>query len=87
MSSMPSSARINSDFSRVWSQIQSSLAKCRAVFASNPRVFDGLREFALKLVSPAVEKIGWNFEDDDDYLTVQLRKLLLGMAGSAGHER
>ena len=43
----------------------------------------------LKLVSPAVEKIGWDFKDDDDDgddLTVQLRELLLGMAGGVGHE-
>jgi ERAP1-like C-terminal domain len=75
-----------SDHSRVWSQISSSLAKCRSVFASNPKVFDGLTKFTLKLVSPAAEKIGWDFKDNDDYLTVQLRKLLLGMAGGAGHE-
>jgi ERAP1-like C-terminal domain len=70
----------------VWSQISNSLAKCRAVFTSNQRVSGGLKKFTLNLVSPAAEKIGWEFKDDDDYLTVQLRKLLLGMAGGAGHE-
>jgi ERAP1-like C-terminal domain len=70
----------------VWSQILSSLAKCRAVFASNQKVFDGLRKFTLKLVSPAAEKIGWEFKDNEDYLTMQLRKLLLGMASGSGHE-
>jgi ERAP1-like C-terminal domain len=70
----------------VWSQISSSLAKCRAVFASNQRVSNGLKKFVLDLVSPAAEKIGWEFKDDEDYLTIQLRKLLLGMAGGAGHE-
>lgn len=74
------------DHFSVWSQIQSSLGKCRAVFASNPKIFEGLKKFTLKLVGPAAEKIGWDFKDDDDYLTVQLRKLLLGMAGGAGHE-
>jgi hypothetical protein len=33
-----------------------------------------------------VEKLGWEFKDDDEYSTVQLRKLLLGMAAGAGHE-
>lgn len=70
----------------VWSQISSSLAKCRAVFASNQKVSDGFKKFALNLVSPAAEKIGWEFKDEEDYLTVQLRKLVLGMAGGAGHE-
>jgi hypothetical protein len=48
---------------------------------------DGLKKFTLSLVSSAAEKIGWDFKDDEDYLTVQLRKLLLAMAGGAGHER
>jgi hypothetical protein len=48
---------------------------------------DGLKKFALSLVSSAVEKIGWDFKNDEDYLTVQLRKLLLAMAGGTGHER
>lgn len=47
----------------------------------------GLKRFALKLVSPAVEKIGWEFNTGEDYLTAQLRKLLITMAGNAGHKR
>jgi hypothetical protein len=46
-----------------------------------------LKKFTLALASPAAEKIGWEFKADEDYLTVQLRKLLIGMAGFAGHER
>jgi hypothetical protein len=46
-----------------------------------------LKKFTLALASPAAEKIGWEFKSDEDYLTVQLRKLLIGMAGFAGHER
>ena len=78
--------RTCSDHYSVWSQISSSLAKCRAVFASNKKVSGGLKKFALNLVSRAAEKIGWEFKEDEDYLTVQLRKLLLGMAAGAGHE-
>jgi len=40
----------------------------------------------LKLVTPAPEKVGWEFRADEDYLTGQLRKLLIAMAGEAGHE-
>jgi ERAP1-like C-terminal domain len=76
-----------SDSGSVWSQMQSSLARCRAAFSSNQTISDGLGKFALKLVTPAAEKIGWDFEQEEDYLTVQLRKLLLGMAAGAGHER
>ena len=57
------------------------------MFATNEKVSDGLKKFALHLVSPAAEKIGWEFKVDEDYLTLQLRKLLLGMAAGAGNER
>jgi hypothetical protein len=39
------------------------------------------------LSSPAADKIGWEFKADEDYLTVQLRKLLISMSGLAGNER
>jgi aminopeptidase N len=70
----------------VWSQISSSLSSVRSVFSSNQEVSDGLKKFALKLVSRTAESIGWDFNDKEDYLTGQLRKLLISMAGSAGHE-
>ena len=70
----------------VWSQISSSLSKVRSVFSSNKEVADGLKKYVLKLVSPAAESIGWEFSDKEDYLTGQLRKLLIAMAGGAGHE-
>ena len=70
----------------VWSQISSSLSKVRSVFSSNKEVSEGLKKYALKLVSPAAESIGWEFSDNEDYLTGQLRKLLIAMAGGAGHE-
>ncbi|BDD59143.1 hypothetical protein MAP00_004376 [Monascus purpureus] len=70
----------------VWSQIASSVGHLRSVFSQNEPVTTGLKRFALKLVSPAVEKIGWEFNTGEDYLTAQLRKLLIAMAGNAGHE-
>lgn len=59
----------------------------RSVFAQNEPVANGLKRFTLKLASPAAERIGWDFKPNEDYLTVQLRKLLIGMAGLAGDER
>ncbi|OJJ44851.1 hypothetical protein ASPZODRAFT_134244 [Penicilliopsis zonata CBS 506.65] len=70
----------------VWSQISSSLAHLRSVFSQNKEVAAALKTFTLSLSSPAAEKIGWEFKPDDDYLTIQLRKLLIAMAGNAGHE-
>jgi hypothetical protein len=56
------------------------------VFSSNEVIATGLREFTLKLVTPSVEKIGWTFSPDENYLTGQLRRLLISVAGNAGHK-
>jgi len=70
----------------VWGQITTSLSKARSVFSDNKEVSAALKKFALKLFSPAAEKIGWDFPEGEDYLTGQLRKLLLGYAAGAGHQ-
>ncbi|RAH48551.1 M1 family metallopeptidase [Aspergillus brunneoviolaceus CBS 621.78] len=70
----------------IWSQISTSIGNLRSVFAQNNSVSSGLKKFTLELVSPAAEEIGWEFKPEDDYLTVQLRKLLIGMACHAGHK-
>lgn len=70
----------------VWAQISSSLSKVRSVFSNNKEIAAGLKKFQLKLCSPAVEKVGWEFPQGEDFLTGQLRKLLLGMAAGSGHE-
>ncbi|MCJ1268639.1 hypothetical protein MMC22_008527 [Lobaria immixta] len=69
----------------VWLRIISSLAKVRSIFATNDVLSAGLKLFTLKLVEPATEKIGWDFSPNDDYLTGQLRALLIRTAGSAEH--
>lgn len=71
----------------VWSEVLSSLGKVRSTFSSDEQVSEGLRQYALKLTTAAVEKIGWEFAPKDDYLTGQLRALLLSSAGLAGHEK
>ncbi|KAN0079201.1 Peptidase family M1 domain containing protein [Elaphomyces granulatus] len=69
----------------VWSQISSSLANIRSVFTTDESTTAGLKRFTLKLSSRAAESIGWEPKPDEDYLTGQLRRLLIGMAGNAGH--
>lgn len=71
---------------RVWSQISSSLGTLRSVFADNEVVAGALKKFILQLATPAAENLGWEFSGNEDYLTGQLRNLLIGMVGSAGHE-
>lgn len=71
----------------MWSQISSSLANLRSVFSQNESVAAGLKEFALRLASPAAHRLGWEFKPGEEYLIIQLRKLLIGMAGLAGDEK
>jgi len=70
----------------VWQQILSSLDTVRSNFSEVPSVVNGLRAFTLKLVTPAVEKVGWEFKSGEDFLTGQLRGLLISQAGTVGHE-
>lgn len=69
----------------VWSEVLSSLGKIRSIFSSDAQVSEGLRSFTLKLVTQATEKIGWDFDPKEDYLTGQLRALLISSAGMNGH--
>ncbi len=64
-----------------------SLASVRSVFADAEHVANGLKKFTLRLVSPATERIGWNFATNEDFLTGQLRALVITVAGGAGHQR
>lgn len=45
-----------------------------------------MKKFALKLLTPATDKIGWEFAANEDLLTGQLRALLIANAGLAGHK-
>lgn len=78
--------RFTSDFGSVWSQITASLAKIRSIFAENEEISTGLKKFTLKLVAAVTEKVGWNFGSDEDFLTGQLRALLVSTAGNVGHQ-
>lgn len=69
----------------VWSEIVSTLGSIRSIFSDDSLIAEALRKFALKLVTPATEKIGWEFAPSEDYLTGQMRALLIAVAGLAGH--
>ena len=62
-----------------------SLGNIRSIFAENKDIENGLKEFALKLVSAVTERIGWEIKTNEDYLTGQLRALIISAAGGAGH--
>ena len=72
---------------RVWAEVIEQLGKLRSVFSeASPEIKANLKKFTLQLVSPAAEKIGWEFAKNEDFLTGRLRALLITAAGSAGHE-
>ena len=71
----------------VWAQIAASLGHIRSVFADSNVVSNGLKDFSVKLFGPAVEKIGWIAAADEGFLAGQLRSLLVGAAGGAGHAK
>lgn len=70
----------------VWSQILSSLDSIRTSFIGDQLVSKGLKRFVIRLISPIVEKIGWESSLDDDILISQLRALLILTAGLNGHK-
>ncbi|KAL5332209.1 peptidase family M1-domain-containing protein [Aspergillus crustosus] len=70
----------------VWSQISTSVGNLRSVFSQNEAVAEGLKKFARELSSPAANQIGWEFRPNEEYLTLQLRKLLIAMSGLAGNK-
>jgi aminopeptidase N len=70
----------------VWSQILNTLGSVRSVFSSTGDISEGLRAFCLKLVTPAVEKVGWEFAEGESYLVGQLRAALILSAGLIGHK-
>jgi aminopeptidase N len=70
----------------VWQQIVVSLNNVKSIFAEYEDVSEGLRKYTLKLITPTVEKLGWEFAPDEDLLTGRLRALLISNAGTAGHE-
>lgn len=73
-------------FPSVWSQIINSIGSVRSIFSNSEDISDGLKSYYLKLVSPAVEKVGWDFAPNEGFLTGQLRAALILSAGLVGHK-
>ncbi|KAF2203294.1 hypothetical protein GQ43DRAFT_479165 [Delitschia confertaspora ATCC 74209] len=70
----------------VWSQVLTNLSNIRNVFADIPDISKALTKFSLNLITPAVEKIGWDFKEGEGFLDVQLRVALIMSAGLVGHK-
>ncbi|KAF3070716.1 Aminopeptidase 2, mitochondrial [Daldinia childiae] len=69
----------------VWAQVLDSLGLVKTIFGDDEAIKRGLEQFTLKLVNNAVEEIGWDFPEGEDYLRSLLRKRLLLSAAANGH--
>jgi aminopeptidase N len=70
----------------VWSQILANIGNVRSVFSGSDDISEALRKYHLKLITPAVEKVGWEFKDGESFLVGQLRASLILSAGVVGHQ-
>ncbi len=57
----------------------------KTIFGDDEVIKGGLEKFALKLIGNAIERVGWEFSSNEDYLTGLLRKRLLLNAAANGH--
>jgi aminopeptidase N len=46
----------------VWSQVLTNIGNVRSVFSGAEDISSGLKAYSLKLITPAVEKVGWDFK-------------------------
>ncbi|CAG8794015.1 13973_t:CDS:10, partial [Dentiscutata erythropus] len=67
----------------VWMEISNCLSDLTSVWFEQPD-YQGLLAFQCDLLSELVRKLGWEYSDDDDYLTTMLRTLVIKIAGKAG---
>ena len=70
----------------VWSQILTNIGNVRSVFSGSEDISTALTKYHLKLVTPAVEKVGWDFKEGEGFLLGQLRASLILSAGLVGHK-
>lgn len=69
----------------VWSSVLGAIGTVKSVFSEDEELAIALKKFTLKLIDEAVQKIGWEFAPKDDFLTTQLRSLLIITAGLNDH--
>jgi aminopeptidase N len=69
---------------RLWSQVITSLVNVKSIFGDVPDVAQGLKKFTVKLVTPALKKLGWEFAPNEEQLVGLLRSTLISQAGGAG---
>ncbi|KAJ9138656.1 Aminopeptidase [Pleurostoma richardsiae] len=70
---------------RVLSQALDSIGLLKSIFGGDETIRKGLETFTLRLIDNALNKLGWEFPEGEDFNTTLLRKRLLLSAGMNGH--
>ena len=69
----------------VWSELASRLGAIKNAWLFAPEdEKDALKKLQRDLMAPLAHRVGWEFKDDDDELTQQLKSLAFGVAGLSG---
>jgi len=69
----------------VWCEINARLSSVLNTWFEQPEpIYQGLSKFRRQLVSKLVPKLGWEYPDNENYLTTMLRTLVIRTAGLAG---
>lgn len=69
----------------IWRQVLDTIGQVKSVFGEDETIKKGLDQFTLKLINDKVKEVGWEFPENEDYLTGILRKELIGTAVACGH--
>ncbi|KAI1297726.1 hypothetical protein EDD11_007006 [Mortierella claussenii] len=70
----------------VWDLLLGKLDNITQVFSVNERTHEAIKHFQRKLVHDLAHELGWEFPQDEDYLTSRLRGAIISSAGRSGHE-
>lgn len=72
---------------RLWEAVAAQLAKLRGVWWEQPQeVRDALDALRIKLFEPVHKRMGWEFNDNEDPATKQLRALAISTLAAAEHK-
>jgi len=68
----------------VWDELLKRLSILHSAWYEQPeKVINGLRAFSMNLIQEKLGEVGWEGKENESYLTLQLRALLLGAADFA----
>ncbi|KAH6656691.1 peptidase family M1 [Truncatella angustata] len=71
----------------VWDTALGSVSYIKATFGDDETIKTGLEKFTLKLINDAVERVGWEPQQDEGFLAGLLRKRLLISAVANNHAK